>query len=53
MNAEISLEDDGFHGSILEKYIGVSLGTFIPVILLAVFANNVSRIYFAHNLFGF
>ena len=25
----------------------------IPVILLAVFLNNVSRIYFAHNLFGF
>jgi NSS family neurotransmitter:Na+ symporter len=53
MNTEISLEDDDFHGSILEKYIGISLGTFIPVILLAVFANNVSRIYFAHNLFGF
>jgi neurotransmitter:Na+ symporter, NSS family len=53
MNDEISLQDDDFHGSILEKYIGVSLSTFIPVILLAVFANNVSRIYFAHNLFGF
>jgi NSS family neurotransmitter:Na+ symporter len=53
MNDEISLQDDDFQGSILEKYVGVSLGTFIPVILLAVFANNVSRIYFAHNLFGF
>jgi NSS family neurotransmitter:Na+ symporter len=53
MHEEIALEDAGYQGSLLEKYIGISLGTFIPVILLAVFANNVSRIYFAHNLFGF
>ena len=53
MHEEIALEDDGYHGSLLEKYVSVSLGTFIPLILLAVFANNVSRIYFAHNLFGF
>jgi len=53
MNEEIALQDEGFHGSLLERYIGISLGTFIPLILLAVFANNVSRIYFAHNLFGF
>lgn len=53
MHQEVSLADDDYHGSLLEKYVGLSLGTFIPVILLAVFANNVSRIYFAHNLFGF
>ena len=53
MHQEISLADENYKNSLLEKYIGVSLGTFIPVILLAVFANNVSRIYFAHNLFGF
>lgn len=53
MHEEVALHDDDYHGSLLEKYIGISLGTFIPVILLAVFANNVSRIYFAHNLFGF
>ncbi len=53
LHEEVSLEDDAYTNSLLEKYIGISLGTFIPVILLAVFANNVSRIYFAHNLFGF
>jgi NSS family neurotransmitter:Na+ symporter len=53
MHQEVSLHVDGYTGSLLEKYLGVALGTFIPVILLAVFLNNVSRIYFAHNLFGF
>lgn len=53
MHGEISLHDSDYPGSLLERYLSVSLGTFIPVILLAVFANNVSRIYFAHNLFGF
>jgi len=53
MHEEVALEDSHYAGGLLEKYIGISLGTFIPVILLAVFANNVSRIYFAHNLFGF
>ena len=53
MHSEVGLEDADYPGSFLEKYIGISLGTFIPVILLAVFLNNVSRIYFAHNLFGF
>ena len=53
MHEEVSLQDSNYQGSMLEKYIGISLGTFVPVILLAVFANNVSRIYFTHNLFGF
>jgi len=53
MHEEVALEDDDYHGSLMQKYVSISLGTFIPVILLAVFANNVSRIYFAHNLFGF
>jgi NSS family neurotransmitter:Na+ symporter len=53
MNSEVALADGDFRDSMLEKYVGFSLSTFIPLILLAVFANNVSRIYFAHNLFGF
>jgi len=53
MNTEVAMADDDFRDSMLEKYVGFSLSTFIPLILLAVFANNVSRIYFAHNLFGF
>ena len=53
MHEEIGLADAGYRNSMLEKYVSVSLGTFIPLILLAVFLNNVSRIYFAHNLFGF
>jgi len=53
MNEEIALGDADYNDSFLRKYVGISLGTFIPLILLAVFMNNVFRIYFAHNLFGF
>jgi len=53
LHEEVALHNEGYPDSLLQKYVGFSLGTFIPLILLAVFANNVSRIYFAHNLFGF
>ena len=52
-SSEVGLGDEGYKISLLEKYVGLSLGTFIPLILLAVFANNVAQIFFAHNLFGF
>lgn len=50
---EVARGDEPYLGSRLEKYIGFSLSTFIPVILLAVFANNVAQIFFAYNLLGF
>lgn len=53
MASEIEHGESGFQSSILQKYLRYTLGTIIPLILLAVFANNVSRLYFAHNLFGF
>lgn len=53
MGAEIEHGESGFATSWLQSYLRYSLGFIIPLILLAVFANNVSRLYFAHNLFGF
>lgn len=52
-NEELALGDERYPGSLLSAYVNLSLGTFIPVILLAVFLNNVAQIFFAHNLLGF
>jgi len=35
---------------VLQKYVNFSLGTFIPLILLIIFVNTVSTIYFGKNL---
>ncbi len=51
--AEIGKGNDNFAGSIFASYITLSLSTFIPLILLLVFANNVAQIYFGINLLGF
>lgn len=53
MGREIEQGEAGFRSSLLQTYLKYTLGTVIPLVLLAVFANNVSRLYFAHNLFGF
>ncbi|MBN4076011.1 sodium-dependent transporter, partial [Gammaproteobacteria bacterium AH-315-E17] len=50
---EIGKGDESFSSSLLASYVTLSLGTFIPLILLLVFANNVAQIYFGFNLFGF
>lgn len=50
---EIGKGDENFNASILASYITLSLSTFIPLILLLVFANNVAQIYFGYNLLGF
>lgn len=50
---EIGKGDENFSSSILAAYITLSLSTFIPLILLLVFANNVAQIYFGFNLLGF
>ena len=46
LKSELVIGDDSYDGSRLEKYINVSLGTVIPVVLLVVFISTVSTIYF-------
>ena len=53
LNHELSVANDGFEGSLMQKYINFSLGTFIPIVLLAIFLNTVAQKYFAISLFGF
>ncbi|MDP2561154.1 sodium-dependent transporter [Psychrobium sp. 1_MG-2023] len=53
LNKELSVGNDEFEGSLMQKYINFSLSTFIPVILLAIFINTVAQKYFSSSLFGF
>ena len=50
---EIGDGDEKYASSLLASYVNFSLRTFIPVVLLLVFANNVAQIYFDFNLLGF
>lgn len=50
LDAEISDGNQSFAGSLLQKYVNFSLGTFIPVILAIIFVNTVSTLYFGRNL---
>lgn len=50
---EIGQGDSKYATSLLASYVNLSLGTFIPLFLLLVFANNVAQIYFGYNLLGF
>ncbi|WP_445766119.1 sodium-dependent transporter [Rheinheimera sp.] len=49
-DAEISQGNETFAGSLLQKYVNFSLGTFIPFILTVIFVNTVSTIFFGKNL---
>lgn len=49
-DAEISQGNSTFAGSLLQKYVNFSLGTFIPLILAVIFVNTVSTIFFGTNL---
>lgn len=49
-DAEISQGNATFAGSLLQKYVNFSLGTFIPAILALIFINTVSTIFFGKNL---
>lgn len=49
-DAEISQGNSTFAGSLLQKYVNFSLGTFIPFILAVIFVNTVSTIFFGRNL---
>ncbi len=53
LSAELSQGCEGYVGSFTEKYVNFSLSTFIPVILLVIFANTVASKFFAFSLFGF
>lgn len=51
-NAALDEGAESYRGSFFEKYVDVSVGTFIPVILLLVFINTVALKYFGYSLFG-
>jgi NSS family neurotransmitter:Na+ symporter len=51
-NEEMDEGAPKFKGSILERYVNLSLGTFIPVILLIIFVNTVALKYFGVALIG-
>ncbi|WP_395341468.1 sodium-dependent transporter [Ningiella sp. W23] len=51
-NEEIEQGAPSFKGSILERYVSFSLGTFIPLFLLLIFANTVALKYFGVALIG-
>jgi NSS family neurotransmitter:Na+ symporter len=46
---ELQIGDPGFAGSLSQKYINFSLGTFIPLILLLIFINTVALKFFGHS----
>ena len=49
---EVERGDPSYKNSIMEKYIDFSLGTFIPVILFAIFINTVAQKFFGTALLG-
>jgi NSS family neurotransmitter:Na+ symporter len=53
LSEELSIGNENYKGSWVDKYINFSLGTFIPVIVLLIFVNPVATKFFAVNLFGF
>lgn len=51
-NAELDKGAPNYKGSLFERYVDISVGTFIPVILLVIFVNTVAVKYFGVSLFG-
>ncbi|MCW8092676.1 sodium-dependent transporter [Alteromonas sp. ASW11-130] len=51
-NAALDEGAPNYKGSFFEKYVDMSVGTFIPVILLVIFVNTVAVKYFGVSLFG-
>jgi len=51
-NAELDAGAPNFKHSWFERYVNFSVGTFIPVILLAIFINTVALKYFGVALWG-
>ena len=51
-NAELDEGAPNYKGSFFERYVDISLGTFIPVILLLIFVSTVANKYFGVSLIG-
>ncbi|WP_100658184.1 sodium-dependent transporter [Alteromonas flava] len=51
-NAELDEGAPAYKGSLFERYVDLSVGTFIPVILLIIFVNTVAVKYFGVSLFS-
>ncbi len=51
LSEELSIGNENYKGSWIEKYVNFSLGTFIPVIVLSIFLNTVALKFFAFSLF--
>lgn len=49
---ELEQGDETYKGSLFERYVDFSLGTFIPLILLLVFINTVGQKYFGVAFIG-
>lgn len=52
LDRELEQGDPHYKGSLLERYVNLSLGTVIPVILLLIFINTVALKYFGISLIG-
>ncbi|WP_066961722.1 sodium-dependent transporter [Microbulbifer sp. Q7] len=50
-DAELQEGDKAFAGSLSQKYVNFSLGTFIPAILLLIFINTVALKFFGSSIF--
>ena len=50
LNTELQKGDSRFKGSLLQRYVNFSLGTFIPVILFLIFINTLSIKFFGTSL---
>ncbi len=49
---ELELGDPHYKGSLLERYVNLSLSTIIPVVLFLIFVNTVALKYFGISLIG-
>jgi NSS family neurotransmitter:Na+ symporter len=49
LDGELQQGDNAFAGSLSQKYVNFSLGTFIPLILLLIFINTVALKFFGHS----
>jgi NSS family neurotransmitter:Na+ symporter len=52
LNAELHQGSPNYAGSFFERYVDLSVGTFIPLILFVVFINTVALKYFNISLIG-
>ncbi len=52
LNAELELGDPEYKDSLMERYVNLSLSSFIPLVLLLIFINTVALKYFGVTLVG-